>query len=126
MLRDRSSGAGGVRSWVLQVPSGAPIRNVVVASGSWSRMRGLLGRNALGPDEGLLIPGAARVHTFAMRFPIDAVFCDGEMSVVGVQTLVPNRLSRRFRGARHCLEIAAGRAREAGIVPGVRLCLDAV
>lgn len=107
-------------------PSGALLEHVVVADRPWSRLRGLLGRDGLGPQEGLLIRRTARVHTFGMRFPIDAVFCDRAMTVVAVQTLDPNRLSRRFRGARHCLEIAAGRARTCGIEPGITLRLEEV
>ena len=57
---------------------------------------------------------AARVHTFGMRFTIDAVFCDRDLVVVGVQTLEPNRLSRRFRRARYCIELPAGSAIKAG------------
>ena len=112
------------RTQVLRGPSGVLLDDVSIADRPWSRARGLLGRDGLGPREGLLIRRASRVHTFGMRFPIDVIFCDASMRVMGVQTLAPNRLSRRFRGARHCLEAAAGWAGAAGIAAGVDLKLE--
>ena len=41
-------------------------------------MRGLLGRDGLEQGEGLLLRPASSIHTFFMRFPIDAVFLDRE------------------------------------------------
>ncbi|HVL82507.1 MAG TPA: DUF192 domain-containing protein [Actinomycetota bacterium] len=105
---------------VLLGPHGVACERLEVARGAVASARGLLGRSSLGPDEGLLLK-ARRVHTFGMRFPIDAVFCGRDLRVVGVETLEPNRLSRRYRGARRCVELAAGAASRAGIVPGVTL-----
>src|SRR5437667_363339 len=45
-------------------------------------MRGLLGRDRLEPGEGLLLRPASAVHTFFMRFPIDAVFLDRGLVVL--------------------------------------------
>src|SRR2546422_6649678 len=42
------------------------------------RMKGLLARRNLPHGEGLLLQPAGSIHTFFMRFPIDAVFLDGE------------------------------------------------
>jgi len=48
------------------------------------RARGLIGRPPLGPGEGLLIPRCNAIHTFFMRYPIDATFLDRENRVVKV------------------------------------------
>src|ERR671929_776651 len=81
-----------------------------VADGPWSRMRGLLGRSELPAGEGLLLKPCGSVHMFFMRFPIDAVFLDRELSVVGVVPgLRPWRMAGR-RGAKMTLELAAGEA----------------
>ena len=48
------------------------------------RMRGLLGRDSLPPDEGLWIVPCPQIHTFFMRFPIDVVFLDRDLRVVAV------------------------------------------
>ena len=74
-------------------------------------MKGLLGRSALDPDEGLLLRPAGSVHTAFMRFPIDVVFLDGAMQVLRVEPNVrPWRVAGQRR-ARAVLELAAGSRR---------------
>lgn len=87
-------------------------------------MRGLLGRRALPGGEGVLLSPAASVHTFCMRFPIDVVFLDGGLAVLGVAPHVPPWRARAHRGARHVLELAAGEAERVGLAAGVRLELS--
>src|SRR6266576_4891507 len=71
----------------------------------WSRMRGLLGRSSLAPDEGMLFRPASSIHMFFMRFPIDAVFCDRDLVVVGIERdLQPWKAARR-KGAKVVIEI---------------------
>ena len=86
-------------------------------------MRGLLGRSSLPVGEGLLIKPCGSVHMFFMRFAIDVVFLDRELSVVGVvPELRPWRMAGR-RGAKVTLELAAGEAARRGIAPGMQLRL---
>jgi uncharacterized protein len=85
------------------------------------RMRGLLGRRGLASGEGLMLKPAPSVHTFFMRFPIDAVFLDRDGSVLKVRShLRPWRVAGA-RGAHATLELAAGEAARRGIDQGVRL-----
>jgi uncharacterized membrane protein (UPF0127 family) len=87
-------------------------------------MRGLLGRSGLASGEGLLLRPAGSVHTFFMRFPIDAVFLDREQRVVRVASDVrPWRAAAAAR-ARAVLELAAGEAARVGIRPGQVLRLE--
>ena len=53
-----------------------------VAKNAFERMRGLIGRPPPAPGEGLLIPKCNAIHTFFMKYPIDAVFLDRENRVV--------------------------------------------
>jgi uncharacterized membrane protein (UPF0127 family) len=93
-----------------------------LAVNPWTRMRGLLGRASLAPDEGMLFRPAGSIHMFFMRFPIDAVFCDRELTVLGVErNLQPWRTAAR-KGAKVVIELAAGAASE--IREGDRLVLD--
>lgn len=86
------------------------------------RLRGLLGRDVLEPAEGMLFRPAGSIHTFFMRFPIDVVFCDRELRVLGIEReLAPWRTASR-RGAKVVVELAAGAA--AGVEPGDRLFLE--
>ena len=47
-----------------------------VAESAFERMRGLIGRDGLERGKGMLITKCNCIHTFFMRFPIDAVFLD--------------------------------------------------
>jgi uncharacterized protein len=92
-----------------------------VADGLVSRTRGLLGRSELPVGEGLLLRPTFSIHTFFMRFPIDAVFLDRSGSVVDVVgRLKPWRAATRLR-ARAVLELAAGEAERLGLRFGERL-----
>lgn len=74
------------------------------------RAKGLIGRRALAPGEGLLILRCNAIHTCFMRFAIDAVFLDREDRVVRVvRNVRPWRLFV-FGGwrATKVLELAAG------------------
>lgn len=88
-----------------------------------ARLKGLLGRRELSREEGLLLRPAGAIHTWFMRFPIDAVFLDRDLVVIGVvPRLRPWRVAAR-RGARGVLELAAGECERRGIAPGQRLTL---
>jgi uncharacterized membrane protein (UPF0127 family) len=92
-----------------------------VADGTLSRMRGLLGRDALEPGTGMLIEREPSVHTFFMRFPIDVVFLGKANSIVKV---VHGLQPWRMAGARRAvasLELPAGAAAAAGLEPGMVL-----
>jgi uncharacterized membrane protein (UPF0127 family) len=87
---------------------------------SWrGRARGLLGRDGI--DGAILLRPARAVHTMRMRFAIDVAFCDRDLVVVKVVTLVPYRVTRPVLRARSVVECEAGMLRKWGIVPGTRL-----
>jgi uncharacterized protein len=93
----------------------------VVADSFGTRLRGLLGRRGMDPDEGLLIRPAGSVHMFFMRFAIDVVFLDAELRVRKVVAgLRPWRMAG-CRGAKAALELPAGAAARAGIEVGEKL-----
>jgi uncharacterized protein len=95
----------------------------VVAHSPFTRMKGLLGSRELPAGEGLLLLPAPSVHTWFMRFPIDVVFLDWDLSVMDVvEGLRPWRAAGRRR-ARAVLELAVGEARRRNIRPGDRLKL---
>ncbi len=79
-----------------------------VARTTRERMRGLLGRDALASGGGMLIERCSSIHTFFMRFPLDVVFLDADMSVRKiVKNLRPWRLASAA-GASHVVELPAG------------------
>jgi len=93
-----------------------------VADSPLKRMRGLLGRASLDPDEGMLFRPAGSIHMFFMRFPIDALFCTRELEVIDVKRdLQPWNTAGR-KGAKVVIELAPGAA--ADVRTGDRLVLD--
>jgi len=77
---------------------------LVVARGTFARLRGLIGRDW---PEGvaLEIPRCRSVHTFGMRFALDLVWLDGARRVVRIDRAVPPRRVRSCRAARSVLEV---------------------
>ena len=85
----------------------------------WARLRGLLGRKSLGPEEGLWLERCNAIHMAGMRFAIDAIFLDREGRVVAVRENVrPWGIAGPVKGAREVLEVAAGSADRLQIKPG--------
>ena len=93
----------------------------VLADRPLSRLRGLMGRRALARGHGLLLRPSPSIHTCFMRFPIDAVFLDGEGRVVAVHARLRAWRFAARRGARSVLELPAGEAARRGVTPGARL-----
>ena len=109
-----------VKEHELRVAGGGRVvcARCAVADTPWTRLRGLLGRASLAPDEGLLIRPTSSIHMLFMRFAIDAVFLDRELRVVKVvRNLRPWRFASA-RGAKMVVELPAG---SAGVQPGDRL-----
>jgi uncharacterized membrane protein (UPF0127 family) len=95
----------------------------IVAQRPFARMKGLLGSPELPAGDGLLLLPAPSVHTWFMRFPIDVVFLDWDLTVMDVvEGLKPWRAAGRRR-ARAVLELAPGEARRRNIRRGDRLKL---
>lgn len=82
--------------------------SVAVADHGVARSKGLLGRSALAPGEGLWILPCEAIHTFGMRFPIDLVYLDRKLRVRKVRSgVVPWRISGCLL-AHSVLELAQG------------------
>lgn len=102
-------------------PNGTVADHVTWATSFRARRRGVIGRDPLGPEDALVIWPCRRIHTKGVGYPLDVVFCDRRWQVLHVETVQPDRLSRRVWRAKCCVELAAGRARAGGVAPGVRL-----
>jgi uncharacterized membrane protein (UPF0127 family) len=58
--------------------------NVKAADTMLSRLRGLIGRFRLRPDEGIWVVPSQGVHTFGLFFPIDLIYLDEDYKVIHV------------------------------------------
>lgn len=92
-----------------------------VADNSYTRRKGLLGRDSLPVGAGLWIFPCESVHTFAMRFPIDLVYLDRNHIVRKVRSNVPPRRISACFTAHSILELPAGTVVATGTQPGDRI-----
>jgi hypothetical protein len=99
-------------------------RRLRVADSMISRMRGLLGRKELPADEGLLLTPCSSIHMWFMRFPLDVVFLQSDLTILKVKEHVGPWRVVSCSGARSVLELPAGACAEKGLRPGDRLALD--
>ena len=98
----------------------------VVADSPVSRMKGLLGRKELKSGEGLLLRPAGSIHTFFMRFPLDAVFLDEGLRVLEISDDVRPWRAASKRGAKAVLELPAGESARRDLKPGDTLSMTGV
>lgn len=85
------------------------IKEVEVANSFAERSRGLLGRASLPENQGLWIKRCNSIHTWFMRFAIDAVFVDSSLRVVHIyRNLPPWRVTLPRLKATSVIEVAAG------------------
>lgn len=89
------------------------------ADGFFLRLRGLMFKKSLPPDSALVIAPCSAIHTFFMRFPIDAAFIGRDGAVLRVtRNIRPWRLAGPVAKARMVIETAAGTLGEDVIVEG--------
>jgi uncharacterized protein len=95
--------------------------SVVVADRTLRRLRGLLGRKNLRPDQGILLRPAWSIHTAFMRFAIDVIFLDHDQTVLRIDPGLKPFRTASCRGAREVVELAAGECARRGLEVGDRV-----
>src|SRR5271167_545905 len=92
-----------------------------IARTHWSRFRGLMATDSsrFAHGQGLWISPSHGIHTFAMRFPIDAVYLDRERIVIHLEEgLKPWRMAAIRVHATSVLELPTGAVRDSQTVVG--------
>lgn len=96
---------------------------LMIADTLFERMRGLLAHAPPLPGQAIVLPSCRLIHTFGMRYPVDAVYLDRHGAVLKVTMALPPYRIDGHVCARDVLEMAAGTSACWGIVAGVRLSL---
>jgi uncharacterized membrane protein (UPF0127 family) len=117
-----ASHEAGTSTLILVAPGGGVVCDTChVADRPLKRLRGIIGWKGMRRGEGLLLRPTFSIHTMFVRFPIDAVFLDRDLTVVSIaHELKPWRFAGA-RKAKSVLELAAGECRRIGLEPGDRL-----
>lgn len=82
--------------------------NISIAETFSTRLVGLMGKEELKEDEGLLLLNCVAIHCFFMKIPIDAVYLSKDMKVLGIETIQPWRMGKHIKKVAHVLELSAG------------------
>lgn len=85
-------------------------KNIDLADTFYERFKGLMLRKNLDGSDGLLLKNCSSVHCFLMRFSIDVIYLSNSFEIVGKETIKPWRVGHFYKGARHVLEVAEGKA----------------
>lgn len=100
-------------------------RHVHMACSFRSRCIGLLRRQSMPEQEGLLLMPGGSVHTLGMRFNINVVFLNRQMRVLGLaQNVAPWRILIAPKGTTRVLELAAGRIAATQLTADTYLVVD--
>jgi len=104
--------------------------NLEEAGGITGKSRGLLGREGLEEDTGMLFEAGRLepfmcMHMMFMRFAIDVVFLNRDGVVIRINdNLRPWRISSVVWGARRALELCAGAAAQSATQVGDRIVFE--
>ena len=113
-----------MRTARIETTGGAAIcERCLVADSFWTRFRGFMGRPEPEPGEGILFRPGGSVHMFFMRYPLDVVFCDRDLTVLSVRERLPPWRTAAQRGAKVTIELAPDEAERRGVGPGTQLRL---
>src|SRR5688572_2054147 len=82
-----------------------------LATSSWARFWGLMGRRELAPGTGLVLQPGGGIHTWFMRIPIDVLHL-GKKGVVThvVRGIKPWRFGPLLVGGKQAIELPSGAA----------------
>ena len=95
----------------------------VLAVSFWWRLRGLMFRRGFGPFDALWLAPTSDIHMFWVWFPIDLIWLDADLNVVGLKKGVkPWRLAS-CRQAMSVLETPTGVIERCGVQVGDRITL---
>jgi uncharacterized membrane protein (UPF0127 family) len=101
------------------------VQTVFVADSYFSRLKGLMFCKCLENTKGLLLIPCNQIHTFFMKFSIDAVFMDKFGKVLHIEdNMKPGKISPHIKKGWQVLELAAGQAGKNDIETGSQFVIE--
>jgi uncharacterized membrane protein (UPF0127 family) len=84
--------------------------NVKSADTFSTRLIGLLNKKYMDKNDGLLLINCSAIHCFFMKFAIDALYMNKDMTVLYKETISPWKIGKIVKGTSHVLELSEGMA----------------
>jgi uncharacterized membrane protein (UPF0127 family) len=98
------------------------IDEVELADSFIRRFCGLMYRKTMAKNHGLLLNPCNQIHTFGMKFAIDALFLSKDYVIIKIEeSIKPGKVCKTVNGAHFVLELCGGVAKEAGLSVGDKL-----
>jgi len=92
------------------------------ANSYFTRMMGLMFRKNLPENRGLLLDPCNQIHTFQMKFPIDAVYLTNDDVIIKIETsIAPRKICKNVKNAKKVLELFGGVAEKIGLTENDKL-----
>lgn len=98
------------------------INELSIANNFITRFIGLMGRQSLGKNQGLLLIKCNLIHCFFMKFPIDVIYLSENMEVLYIETVTPWKIGKRVKEAVSVLELAVDSAK--GVFIGDKILFE--
>jgi len=100
-------------------------QNAICADRAFKRIKGLLGRKDFRQGEALIIKPCNSIHTFFMRFPIDALFVrKNNIIVKAISAIPPSRLTPIYFTACFVVELPSGTIQATSTLEGDILVIE--
>lgn len=111
---------GGGKMKVLNLSNGTEIANKLTTAHSFfSRLRGLMFSKSLLEGQGLHIQPCRSIHTFFMNYPIDVLYLNKDLEIVGTdETLQPSKIGQVHKNGHSVLELPSGTIQKSGTKVG--------
>ena len=88
------------------------------------RLFGLMPTKSLNKNSGLILKNCKQIHTFNMKYSIDAIFLSRDNTIIHIEhKLAPNRMTKYYSFTDSILEVAAETASEHGLMVGDTLTI---
>jgi uncharacterized membrane protein (UPF0127 family) len=99
-------------------------QTILLADNYFARLKGLMFCNNLDNSDGLILKPCNQIHTFFMKFDIDAVFINSLGEVLHIEeNMKPSKISKYIKKGKQVLELASGQAHKNNIQVGDHLVI---
>lgn len=100
------------------------VKNCKAANSFLTRFMGLMGKDSLPEESGLILTPCNSIHMFFMKFPLDIVFVDKNNMVVHViESIRPWKFSKIVSNGHSTIELPVGSIEKSKTTVGDRLQL---